>query len=78
MQKTPINNSNSDGNAAGKKVFLLYHHSVIRDDMLDMLIMAGFETYTLVDEKKAQKLLTKFPDSILFINIDEGLKEKEW
>ena len=65
-------------NNAGKKIFLLYPHSVIRDDMLDMLIMAGYETYTLVDEKKAQKLLVKFPGSIMFINIDEGMKENEW
>ena len=62
----------------GKKIFLLYPHSVIRDDMLDLLIMAGFETYTLLDEKKARKLLIKFPESIMFINIDEGLKEEEW
>ena len=62
----------------GKKIFLLYPHSVIRDEMLDLLIMAGYETYTLVDENKARKILAKFPDSIMFINIDEGLKEKEW
>ncbi|MCL2318609.1 MAG: PilZ domain-containing protein [Treponema sp.] len=62
----------------GKKIFLLYPHSVIRDEMLDVLIMAGYETYTLVDEVKARKLLIKFPGSIMFINIDEGLKEKEW
>ena len=62
----------------GKKIFLLYPHSVIRDEMLDLLIMAGFETYTLVDEKKARKILAKFPGSIMFINIDEGMKEKEW
>ena len=65
-------------NAQGKKIFLLRPHSVIRDEMLDLLIMAGFETYTVLDEKKAQKLLTKFPDSIMFVNIDEGLKENEW
>jgi L-rhamnose mutarotase len=64
--------------APGKKIFLLYPHSVIRDEMLDMLIMAGYETYTLVDEKKAKKLLAKCPGSIMFINIDEGLKENEW
>ena len=64
--------------AAGKKIFLLYPHSVIRDSMLDTLIMAGFETYTLVDENKARKLLGKFPDSIMFVNIDEGLRESEW
>ena len=62
----------------GKKIFLLHPHSVIRDEMLDLLIMAGYETYTLIDEKKARKILAKFPGSIMFINIDEGLKEKEW
>jgi hypothetical protein len=40
--------------------------------------MAGYETYTIQDENRARKLLEKFPDSIMFINIDEGLKEKEW
>jgi hypothetical protein len=64
--------------AAGKKIFLLRPHSVIRDEMLDLLIMAGYETYTILDEKKARKLLKKFPGSIMFINIDEGLKETEW
>jgi hypothetical protein len=64
--------------ASGKKIFFLYPHSVIRDEMLDLLIMAGYETYTLMDEKKGRKLLAKFPGSIMFINIDEGLKEKEW
>jgi hypothetical protein len=63
---------------SGKKIFLLYPHSVIRDEMLDILIMAGYETYTIQDEKRARKLLEKFPDSIMFINIDEGLKETEW
>jgi L-rhamnose mutarotase len=62
----------------GKKIFLLYPHSVIHEEMLDILIMAGYETYTLQDEKRARKLLEKFPGSIMFINIDEGLKEKEW
>jgi L-rhamnose mutarotase len=62
----------------GKKIFLLYPHSVIHEEMLDLLIMAGYETYTIQDENRARKLLEKFPGSIMFINIDEGLKEKEW
>lgn len=68
----------ADANLAGKKIFLLRPHSVIREEMLDVLIMAGYETYTVIDEKKARKLLIKFPGSIMFINIDEGLKESEW
>ena len=65
-------------NALGKKIFILYPHSVIRDEFLDILIMAGFESYILHDHKRALKLLDKFPDSIMFINIDEGMPEKEW
>jgi hypothetical protein len=64
--------------ASGKKVFLLYPQSVIHEEMLDILIMNGFETYTLRDHKKALKLLAKFPGSIVFINIDDGMPENEW
>ncbi|MDR0877378.1 MAG: PilZ domain-containing protein [Treponema sp.] len=64
--------------AAGKKVFILYPHSVIQEEMLDILIMGGFETYTLHDHKKALRMLERFPGSIMFINIDEGMPEKEW
>ena len=64
--------------ASGKKIFILYPHSVIREELLDLLIMAGFESYTLRDHKRALKLLEKYPDSIIFINIDDGMGEKEW
>jgi hypothetical protein len=63
---------------AGKKIFILYPHSVIQDEMLDILIMAGFEAYVVHDHKRAIKLLIRFPESIMFINIDEGLPENEW
>jgi L-rhamnose mutarotase len=64
--------------AGGKKIFLLYPHSVVHEEMLNVLMMAGFETYTLYDQKRAAKIFELFPDSIVFINIDEGLQEKEW
>ncbi|MCL1813240.1 MAG: PilZ domain-containing protein [Treponema sp.] len=67
-----------DQSDSGKKIFILYPHSVIRDELMDLLIMAGFESYTLRDHKRALKLLEKFPDSIIFINIDDGMGEMEW
>jgi hypothetical protein len=67
-----------DQGTVGKKIFILYPQSVIQDELLDILIMAGFESYILHDHKRALKLLAKFPDSIIFINIDEKLPEKEW
>jgi hypothetical protein len=68
----------SQSDTSGKKIFLLYPHSVIHQEMLDILIMAGYETYTLSDHVRARKLLVKFPGSIMFVNIDEGIKEAEW
>ena len=62
----------------GKKIFLLYPQSVIQQDMLDILIMAGYETYIIFDTDRARKLLKKFPGSIMYINIDERFKEPEW
>jgi hypothetical protein len=63
---------------AGKKIFFLYPQSVIQDEMFDILIMAGFESYAVRDYERARKLLAYFPGSIMFINIDEGLEENEW
>lgn len=62
----------------GKKVFFLYPHSVIESDLIDDLIRNEYEVYTLKDYKKVKLLLKKYHDSILFINIDEVLDEREW
>lgn len=67
-----------DNTGEGKKIFILYPHSVFQQEMLDVLIMAGFETYLIMDPEKAKKLLKKFPGSIMFINIDEGMPEPQW
>lgn len=63
---------------AGRKIFILYPHTVIQDELLDILIMAGFESYMIHDHNKAAKLLAQFSGSIMFINIDEGMNETEW
>jgi hypothetical protein len=62
----------------GKKIFFLYPQSVIQDSVLDILIMSGFEVYTLHDHERARRILAHFLGSIMFINIDQGLPEKEW
>ncbi len=66
------------GNIVGKKVFFLYPHSVIQTEMVSELIKAEYEIYLLKDHEKARLIFQKYPDSVVFINIDEGLKENEW
>ena len=62
----------------GRKVFFLYPHSVIQNDMITILINHEYEVYTVNDHEKMLKIAKYFPESILFINIDNKLSEEEW
>lgn len=66
------------GGMEGKKVFFLYPNSVIQTDMVSELIKNEYEIYLVKDHNKALSLFKKYPDSVVFINIDEGMKEPEW
>jgi hypothetical protein len=68
----------SPGGMEGKKVFFLYPNSVIQTDMVSELIKAEYEIYLLKDHEKAVTLFRRYPDSVVFINIDEGQKEPQW
>ena len=61
-----------------KKVFFLYPQSVIQDQLISSLLKNEYEVYFLKDHRKAAGIFKRFNNSICFINIDDGLKEKEW
>ena len=62
----------------GKKVFFLNPPSVIKDEMVKKLIENEYEVYLLQDHRKALAICKIFPDSIVFINIDQNLKDSRW
>ena len=62
----------------GRKVFILNPHSVVRDELVDAILAAEFELYLLDDPQAALQVFKRFPDAIVFINIDSGLKEDQW
>lgn len=62
----------------GKRVFFLYPHSVMHEELIMEIIKNEYEAYVLKDHNKTLKLLEKYNDSIIFINIDSELKEEEW
>ncbi|MFA6505148.1 MAG: PilZ domain-containing protein [Treponemataceae bacterium] len=62
----------------GKKVFFLYPPSVVKADLVTRLLEREFEVYLLRDHAAMKRLLRVYPDSIVFINIDEGMTEGEW
>lgn len=67
-----------DENDLGKKVFFLYPPSVIRDELISRLIEQEYEVYMLKDIGMANRLIARYPNSLMFVNIDTGLSEPEW
>lgn len=65
-------------NDASKKVFFLYPPSVVRENLITILLDQEFEVYVLRDVETAALAIRKYPDSILFVNIDDGMTEREW
>jgi hypothetical protein len=62
----------------GKKLFFLYPSALIQNQIITELIQQEFEVYTVKDHFKLIGVLKKFPNSIVFANIYEGMTEKEW
>ena len=62
----------------GKKIFFLFPPKVIQEEMVHLLMAAEYEVALLDDPRQALRVLGKFPDSILFVNIDEGPEEPDW
>ncbi|WP_020611413.1 PilZ domain-containing protein [Sediminispirochaeta bajacaliforniensis] len=68
----------SNPSLLGRKVFFLYPHSVIKDEMIEEIVSEEYEAYVLKDHNRAARLMKAFPGSVLFINIDSTMKEPEW
>ena len=62
----------------GKKVFFIYPHSVIQNQLIQDLIDREYEVYFINDHSKVESICEFYTSPILFINIDEGLEEIEW
>ena len=62
----------------GRKVFFLHPSAVIQNRVIAELAQEEFEVYSAKDEIKLKSLLVKYPNSIVFACINEGLKGDLW
>jgi hypothetical protein len=70
--------ANGKNGDLGKKVFFLYPHSVIQNELVELIARNQYEVYLVRDHSKLARALPDFRDSIVFINIDEQLSVEEW
>jgi hypothetical protein len=62
----------------GKKIFFLYPAVAIVQQVIPELVQQEFEVYTSKNHTALSGALNKYPDAIVFVNIDEGIAEPEW
>jgi hypothetical protein len=68
----------SESELLGKKIFFLYPSPVVQNQISAELIQQEFEVYTVKNYGSMRKILKKYPKSIVFIDIAEGMSEREW
>jgi hypothetical protein len=72
---------NKTGNVesiVGKKIFFLYPTAVVQNQVIAQLIQQEYEVYLAKNKDKLRRVLRKYPDSIVFIDINEHMPEKDW
>jgi hypothetical protein len=62
----------------GKKVFFLYPTAFVQNQIVMELVQHEYEVYISKDHKRLSHALKKYTDSIVFVNIDDGMPEPEW
>jgi hypothetical protein len=69
---------NGNVDSFGRKIFFLHPSALMQNQILAELAQQEFEVYSAKDETKLRRVLKKFPDSIVFANINDGMKGSAW
>jgi len=62
----------------GRKVFFLYPTASVQNQIITELVQQEYEVYTCKDHVQLVRVLKKYPNSLLFVNVDEGMHGEEW
>jgi hypothetical protein len=62
----------------GRKLFFLYPSALIQNRITPELVQQEFEVYISKDHVTLRKVLKKYPNSIVFANINDGISGQEW
>jgi hypothetical protein len=63
---------------AARKIFFLHPNAVIQNRIVSELAQQEYEVYTTKNKDTLRRLLKKYPDSVVFVDINEGMPEKDW
>ena len=62
----------------GKKVFFLYPTVVVQNKIIAELIQQEYEVYIAKNKDTIRRVIRQYKNSIVFVDINEHMKETEW
>jgi ABC-type sugar transport system substrate-binding protein len=73
-----MSNEHGVSDILGKKIFFLYPSALIQNQIVAELIQQEYEVYIVRDHVKLRNILKRYPDSVVFVNINDQMPEKDW
>jgi len=73
-----MSDTNNPSDILGKKIFFVFPTAYIQNQVITELVQHEYEVYTSKNPKRLAHALKKYTDSIVFVNLDEGMRETEW
>lgn len=73
-----MSNGGSPSDIIGKKIFFLHPTVVVQNKIIAELVQQEYEVYIVKDHEAMKRALRRHPDSIVFVDINEQMTEKEW
>jgi hypothetical protein len=73
-----MSDTNDMSDITGRKVFFLYPTASVQNQIVTELTQHEYEVYIIKNHVQIIRVLEKYADSILFINIDERMPKHEW
>ncbi|MDR2160419.1 MAG: PilZ domain-containing protein [Treponema sp.] len=70
--------TDSSPNLLGKKLFFLHPSAVVQNEVATELVQQEYEVYIVRDHTALRRVLKRYPDSIVFADIDERMSERDW
>jgi len=71
-------NQGTNTDIVGKKIFFLYPSNAMMVQIIPELIQQEYEVYIVKDHARLPRVLKRYKETVVFINIDEGQPEAEW
>ena len=73
-----MENNESPMDITGKKIFFLFPTVVVENKIISELIQQEYEVYVAKNKDTIRRVLREHKNSIVFVDINEQLKEAEW